>query len=125
MKHYVTSTKQQYKIKKWCELGLQHKVHFPSGTGMMENWYAQPEAIRAMAIVFENGIPVGITVVMKRPVETHSSGWVNVGVYIKPFHRRRGLGSDMVRRCQRLLGYRVRGCQQDRTATAFYRSVAC
>jgi len=125
MNVYVTSTRQPEKIARWCKLGLRHRVHFRNDEGMLEEWYGRPEGIKCMAITFFKGEPIGIAVVLKR-------GWrpcplvapVNFGVYTKSNYRRQGIGTELVRRCERLLGYPVRGDQWDRQATAFYRSVA-
>lgn len=124
MNVFTTSTRQIAKIEKWCELGLEHRVHFRNGEGMLEEWYQKPGNIRAMAITFYKGKPIGIAVVLKR-------GWrpcplvapVNVGVYTKSNYRRQGIGTELIHRCERLLGYSVRGDAWNPQADAFYRSV--
>jgi GNAT superfamily N-acetyltransferase len=125
MNVFTTSSQQFEKIAKWCELGLEHRVHFRNSEGMLEEWYQNPSNIRAMSITFYKGEPIGIAVVLKR-------GWrpcslvapVNVGVYTKSNYRRHGIGTELVRRCERLLGYSVRGDAWNPQADAFYRSVA-
>ena len=124
-KVFTTSTMQPEKIAKWCELGLENRIHFRNGEGMLEEWYGRPNGIRCMSITFYKGEAIGIAIVLKR-------GWspcplvapVNVGVYTKSNYRRQGIGTELVRRCERLLGYSVRGDAWNPQADAFYRSVA-
>ncbi len=112
-------------IEKWCALGLRYRIHFRDGGGMMETWYQRPRGIQAMAVALENNKPIAIAMVLKR-------GWrdadfdmdvVDVGVYTKYRHRRQGIGTELVTRCERLTGAYVRGDQWDNQSTAFYESI--
>lgn len=122
---HIESTRQADKIARWCNLGLQHRVHFRNGEGWMEDWYRDPEKIKCMAISIVDGVPVGIAVVLKRAIRPFPDvAPTNVGVYTKANYRRRGIGSSLVKRCERLLGYPVRGDKWNQQAAAFYRSLA-
>ena len=124
----IVSSARPEQIQKWCALGLRYRIHFRDGGGMLEAWYKRPSGVQAMAVALdEKNKPIAIALVLKR-------GWrdldyvdmdiIDVGVYTKYRYRRRGIGTELVTRCQRLIGKSVRGDQWDNQSTAFYQSMA-
>ena len=105
---YKTTT-DRYEIEEWCTTALRCKLH--SGThGMFHKWFCEPKNFKGLAMVFDDGQPIGIAVWLSFKYDADEfADTVNTGCWIKPCYRRIGLGSELITQIKALADEPIHG----------------
>ncbi len=124
----IYSTTDPERIERWCNEGLQQRVHFRDQGGLMEEWYHCPEHVESMAIATVNNQVIGVAMIIDYydegyvEEEVEYFGDVNIGVYVKYNYRRCGIGKALIRRIRKRTDFNIQAGKHNRAASALYKS---
>ena len=123
----IYSTTDPERIKRWCNEGLQQRVHFRDYGGLMEDWYDHPEHVESMAIATVNNRVIGIAMIIdyydEGYVDVEDFGDVNIGVYVKFNYRQYGIGKALVQRIRKRTDCQIHPGKHNRAANALYKNI--
>lgn len=114
----IQSTRQLSKIKKMCKIGIKNYIFY--SYGMMQHWMLEPQQLHIMSIAYHQDKPIGIAILRK---QICTETYVNIGVYIKIKYRRKGIGSELIKRLKaRAPNRNIEAWKDGRIANQFYTS---
>ena len=80
--------------QKICGQILAHKLHM-GHYGTMRQWASGPkDELLGVVVIYNEDKPVGAGIIKLYPYQTRPY----IGVYVKPSHRKQGLGSQLAKR---------------------------
>ena len=88
----IKTAKSQRNIRLLSNIGLDNRLHL--GVGLMKDFYHNSEeVIHLIAVANIDGIPIGAAIKLKHD----ESRCCNFGVYIKRKHRKKELGTALIK----------------------------
>lgn len=121
-------------IRHYAELCIDQRLYLNGGTedryrrGFMHGWYSAAMNdtnatgnVKSLAIAtIDDNKPIGAAMFLKEPLWGHCT----VSVYIGHGHRKRGIGTNLVRNLHTLVpSHTIEGVEHDRAASAFYQNI--
>jgi GNAT superfamily N-acetyltransferase len=91
----ITVANTRPKIDILAKLAYKYKLY--NDDGLLQNWYHWHSYIDVIGVYRVGNSLVGSAVILKKIVDAEDNYRVNLGVWVHPTFRRKGIGSQLVK----------------------------